>query len=395
MAGLLKPRAATLLVGALRARFPDLPIHLHTHDTAGTGVATQLAAAAAGADILDCCIDSMAGTTSQPSMGALVHSLAGTELDTGVDPGELLPLVDFWDLTRGLYAPFESTLRSPSSEVYYHEMPGGQYTNLKFQSMSLGLGEEWQKVKDAYAAANRALGNIVSGWWWARRAICVCEGVGWGWGGVGWSGVQPQRRGRSRCRRCASPRWAAPAAPTSASLLATRPPLTHPPPPARPPRRAQVKVTPSSKVVGDLAQCMVANNIADEHELVAKAASLSLPDSVVEFLQGFIGRPAGGFPEPLRSRVVKDRPVVEGRPGASLPPVSLADLQTALREKHEGARITPRDVLSAALYPKVFDEYRAFVDEFSTFVERLPTRAFLAPLDVDEDIDVEVRARGE
>jgi len=311
MAGLLKPRSATLLVGALRERFPEVPIHVHTHDTAGTGVATQLAAAAAGADMIDCCIDSMSGTTSQPSMGALVHSLAGTDLDTGIRPDELLPLIDFWDLTRGLYSPFESTMRSPSSEVYYHEMPGGQYTNLKFQAQSLGLGDEWQRVKDAYAAANRALGDIV-------------------------------------------------------------------------------KVTPSSKVVGDLAQFMVANDIKDEHGLVDAAGGANLPSSVVEFLQGYIGHPVGGFPEPLRSRVVKDRPVVVGRPGASIPPVSLSDLQTALREKHEGTNISLRDVLSAAMYPKVFDEYRAFVNEYSTFVERLPTRAFLAPLNVDEDIDVEL-----
>ena len=314
MAGLLKPRAATLLVGALRERFPDLPIHLHTHDTAGTAVATQLAAAAAGADIVDCCIDSMSGTTSQPSMGALVHSLAGTELDTGINPEELLPLIDYWDLTRAVYSPFESTLRSPSSEVYYHEMPGGQYTNLKFQAQSLGLGEEWQRVKDAYAAANRALGDIV-------------------------------------------------------------------------------KVTPSSKVVGDLAQFMVANSIKDEHALVEQAESLNLPSSVVEFLQGFIGHPAGGFPEPLRSRVVKNKPIVSGRPGASIPPVSLEDLTLRLREKHEGAKLSFRDVLSAAMYPKVFDEYRTFITNYSHFVERLPTRAFLAPLDADEEIDV-VLSRG-
>lgn len=312
MAGLLKPRAATMLVGALRERFPDLPIHVHTHDTAGTGVATQLAAAEAGADILDCCIDSMSGTTSQPSMGALVHSLRGTDLDTGIDPVNLLPLIDYWDLTRGIYSPFESTLRSPSSEVYYHEMPGGQYTNLKFQSQTLGLGEDWQRVKDAYAAANRALGDIV-------------------------------------------------------------------------------KVTPSSKVVGDLAQFMVANDIPDEHALVDQAEGLNLPSSVIEFLQGYIGHPAGGFPEPLRSRVVKDRPVVQGRPGASLPPVSLADLQTALKEKNQSNyQVTLRDVLSAAMYPKVYDEYRAFVSDYSTYIEQLPTRAFFAPLDVDEDVDVEL-----
>ena len=316
MAGLLKPRAATLLIAALRDRFPDIPIHVHTHDTAGTGVATQLAAAAAGADIIDACIDSMSGTTSQASMGAIVHSLAGTELDTGINPQELLGLIDYWDATRAVYAPFESTLRSPSSEVYYHEMPGGQYTNLKFQASTLGLGSEWQKVKNAYAAANRALGDIV-------------------------------------------------------------------------------KVTPSSKVVGDLAQFMVSNNIKDEHQLVERAEELSFPTSVVEFLQGFIGHPAGGFPEPLRSRVVKDKPVIAygTRPGASLPSVSFEELKTALREKHEGAKISFRDVLSASMYPKVFDEYRTFITTYSTFVERLPTRAFLAPLDVDEEMDV-VLAKG-
>lgn len=311
MAGLLKPRAATLLIGALREKFPHIPIHVHTHDTAGTGVATQLAAAAAGADIVDCCIDSMSGTTSQPSMGALVHSLAGTELDTGINPAELFSLIDYWDQTRSLYSPFESTLRSPSSEVYYHEMPGGQYTNLKFQAQSLGLGEEWQRVKDAYAAANRALGDIV-------------------------------------------------------------------------------KVTPSSKVVGDLAQFMVSNGLNDEHELSAAAEGLSFPSSVVEFLQGYIGHPVGGFPEPLRSRVIKGKPVVQGRPGASLLPVSLSDLQLSLREKNEGMPVTHRDVLSACMYPKVFDEYRTFINDYSTFVERLPTRAFLTPLDIDEDIDVQL-----
>ncbi|KAL4422522.1 hypothetical protein ABPG75_008719 [Micractinium tetrahymenae] len=308
MAGLLKPRAATQLVGALRERFPDIPIHVHTHDTAGTGVATQLAAAAAGADLIDCCIDSMSGTTSQPSMGAIVHSLAGTELDTGIDPEALLALSDYWEKARLLYAPFESNLKSCSSDVYIHEMPGGQYTNLKFQAASLGLGDEWERVKNAYAAANRALGDIV-------------------------------------------------------------------------------KVTPSSKVVGDLAQFMVSNNL-DEHSLVEQADSLSLPSSVVEFLQGYLGTPAGGFPEPLRSRVVKDRPVVTGRPGATMPRMDLGALREQLEEKH--GKVSYRDVMSAAMYPKVFDEYKAFIQKHSRHVEKLPTRAFLAPLDIDEEVDIEL-----
>ncbi|PRW20525.1 pyruvate carboxylase isoform A [Chlorella sorokiniana] len=308
MAGLLKPRAATMLVGALRERFPDLPIHVHTHDTAGTGVATQLAAAAAGADIIDCAIDSMSGTTSQPSMGAIVNSLAGTDLDTGIDPEAIQPLIDYWDQARLLYAPFESNLYCSSSDVYRHEMPGGQYTNLKFQATTLGLGSEWERVKTAYAAANRALGDIV-------------------------------------------------------------------------------KVTPSSKVVGDLAQFMVSNNL-DEHSLVEQAETLSLPSSVVEFLQGYLGTPVGGFPEPLRSRVLKDKPIVQGRPGASMAPLDIRGLESQLKEKHPA--ISYRDVMSAAMYPKVFEEYKTFTERFSRHVEKLPTRAFLAPLDIDEEIDVEL-----
>jgi pyruvate carboxylase len=139
MAGLLKPRAATLLVSTLHERFPDLVIHVHTHDSAGTAVATQLAAAHAGADIVDLCMDAMAGCTSQGSLGAVVASLQGTELDTGLNLDDINRVSVFWEQTRALYSPFESNLRSSSADVYYHEMPGGQYTNLKFQSLSLGV----------------------------------------------------------------------------------------------------------------------------------------------------------------------------------------------------------------------------------------------------------------
>lgn len=310
MAGLLKPRAATMLVGALRERFPDTVIHVHTHDSAGTGVATQLAAALAGADMVDCCVDSMSGLTSQPAMGALVNALSGTELDTGIDPKKIIPLSTYWEQTRELYAPFESNMKAVSSDVYVHEMPGGQYTNLKFQAMSLGLGDEWDKICKAYAAANRALGDIV-------------------------------------------------------------------------------KVTPSSKVVGDLAQFMVQNGL-DEHSLVAKAENLSFPSSVVEFMQGYLGHPSFGFPEPLRSRVLKGKHVIEGRPGATLAPMDLTGLEYRLKEKYGVANITYRDVLSAALYPKVFDEYMAHVMKYSDLIEKLPTRAFLTPLEEDEEVEFEI-----
>ena len=205
MAGILKPAAATQLIGALRERFPDTVIHVHTHDSAGTGVATQLAAAAAGADIVDCALDSMSGLNSQPSMGALVNCLRGTERDTGIDPRSLLALSNYWEGTRALYAPFEADMRYCSSDVYTHEMPGGQSTNLRFQSQTLGLGDAWPAVQAAYAAANRALGDIV-------------------------------------------------------------------------------KVTPSSKVVGDLAQFMVQNGL-DDTTLVERADALSFPGSVVEYMQ--------------------------------------------------------------------------------------------------------------
>jgi pyruvate carboxylase len=139
MAGLLKPPAATTLISALRSQYPDVVLHVHTHDSAGTAVATQLAAAAAGADIVDLAMDAMSGCTSQGSMGAVVATLQGSALDTGLNLNDLNRMSVFWEQTRGLYSPFESSMRSSSADVYYHEMPGGQYTNLKFQSLSLGV----------------------------------------------------------------------------------------------------------------------------------------------------------------------------------------------------------------------------------------------------------------
>lgn len=161
MAGLLKPEAATLLIGSIREEFPNLPIHVHTHDTAGTGVASMLACARAGADAVDAASDAMSGTTAQPSLGALVASTAGTELDTGLDLSQIQMLNEYWEECRGLYAPFESGQKTGSSDVYEHEMPGGQYTNLLFQSTQLGLTGQWSKVKKAYATANRLLGDII------------------------------------------------------------------------------------------------------------------------------------------------------------------------------------------------------------------------------------------
>uniref|UniRef100_A0A4W3GN16 Pyruvate carboxylase, mitochondrial-like n=1 Tax=Callorhinchus milii TaxID=7868 RepID=A0A4W3GN16_CALMI len=163
MAGLLKPNGARLLIQALRDRFPDIPIHVHTHDTAGAGVASMLAAAEAGADIVDVAVDSMSGMTSQPSMGAIVACTRGTELDTGIQLEKVFDYSEYWEVTRQLYAPFDctATMKSGNSDVYENEIPGGQYTNLHFQAHSMGLGNKFKEVKKAYTEANKLLGDVI------------------------------------------------------------------------------------------------------------------------------------------------------------------------------------------------------------------------------------------
>jgi pyruvate carboxylase len=308
MAGLLKPRAATMLVGALRKAFPDVPLHVHTHDTASSGVASMLACAEAGADVVDVALEPMAGMTSQPAMGAVVAGLHGSPQACELDLEAIQGLSNYWEQARQLYAPFESGMKSGSADVYFHEMPGGQYTNLQFQARQLGLAERWPAIKRAYAAANRLLGDVI-------------------------------------------------------------------------------KVTPSSKVVGDLAQFMVTNDLS-ESDVVERAETLSFPTSVVEFLQGYLGEPYGGFPEPLRTRVLHGKSTVTGRPGASLEPVDFDALRRKLRDVH-GPHVREVDLLSAVMYPKVFEEFFAF-RELHSDVSVLPTRQFLGPLEVGEEFEIEI-----
>jgi pyruvate carboxylase len=163
MAGLLKPQATHMLIDAIRQRYPDLPIHLHTHDTAGTGVANYLSAIRAGCDIVDVAVDSMSGMTSQPSMGAVVASLQNTKHNSNVNLNAVFKYSAYWEQTRTLYAPFEctTTMKSGNADVYVNEIPGGQYTNLQFQAYSLGLGSQFEEVKQAYAQANQLLGDII------------------------------------------------------------------------------------------------------------------------------------------------------------------------------------------------------------------------------------------
>ncbi|KAJ2237575.1 pyruvate carboxylase, partial [Coemansia sp. RSA 455] len=309
MAGLLKPRAARMLVGAIRARHPSLPIHVHTHDTAGAGVAAMIACAEAGADIIDLAIDSMSGVTSQPCMGAFVSALEGTEYDTGISAEAIQSLNAYWEQTRLLYACFDPGVKASDTSVYQHEMPGGQYTNLLFQAQSLGLGSRWKDVKSAYAEANRICGDLV-------------------------------------------------------------------------------KVTPSSKVVGDFAQFMVSNHLT-AGEVMERAATLSFPKSVVEFFQGYLGQPVGGFPEALRAAIIRDAPRIDSRPGATMPSFDFAQLRRDLEDKWGPGSIREVDLLSAALYPAVFDEFQSQRQQFGN-VSLIPTPLFLSPLVVGQEIQVQL-----
>lgn len=310
MAGLLKPAAATILVDAIRQKHPHIPIHIHTHDTAGVGVAAMMSAFQAGADVVDVAVDSMSGMTSQPSMGAMVACLQGSDLDTGIDMDAVSRYSAYWEQTRTLYGPFEctQTMRSGNADVFKHEIPGGQYTNLQFQSYSLGLANQFEEVKMKYAEANNLLGDIV-------------------------------------------------------------------------------KVTPSSKIVGDLAQFMVQNNLSSE-DVKRSAKELSFPTSVIEYLQGMIGQPYGGFPEPFRSHVLKDLPRVEGRPGANMEPFDFEATKAELKSKH-GDWIHDRDVMSVALYNKVADNFFKF-RTLNGPVDKLETRHFLVGPDLAEDFEVTI-----
>lgn len=307
MAGVLKPRAATMLIGALREKYPDLPIHVHTHDSAGTGVASMVACAQAGADAVDAAIDSLSGMTSQPSIGAILASLEGGPHDPGLDSHVIRHLDAYWAQLRLLYSPFEAGLTGPDPEVYEHEIPGGQLTNLIFQASQQGLGEKWAHTKKAYEEANDILGDIV-------------------------------------------------------------------------------KVTPTSKVVGDLAQFMVSNNLSYD-DVLNKAEQLDFPSSVLEFFEGLMGQPYGGFPEPLRSKALRDRRKMDKRPGLYLEPINFEKIRKELKEKFGGA--TETDVASYVMYPKVYEDFKKFQQKYGD-LSVLPTRYFLSRPEIGEEFHVEL-----
>ncbi|KAF3985127.1 hypothetical protein FT663_05264 [Candidozyma haemuli var. vulneris] len=308
MAGTMKPKAASLLIGSIKKKYPHIPIHVHTHDSAGTGVASMDAAAKAGADVVDAASNSMSGMTSQPSISALLASLEG-DVQHGLDESLVRELDNYWAQMRLLYSCFEADLKGPDPEVYQHEIPGGQLTNLIFQAQQLGLGEKWLLTKEKYKVANKLLGDVV-------------------------------------------------------------------------------KVTPTSKVVGDLAQFMVSNNLTEE-DVIKLAPELDFPGSVLDFMEGLMGTPYGGFPEPLRTNMLGNkRPKLDKRPGLTLAPIDFVKVKQELVSRY-GESITESDIASYVMYPKVYEDFRAIVEKYGD-LSVLPTRYFLKPLDINEEIVVDI-----
>ncbi|MCY9548181.1 pyruvate carboxylase [Lysinibacillus xylanilyticus] len=307
MAGLLKPEAAYRLISELKET-TSLPIHLHTHDTSGNGIYLYAKAIEAGVDIIDTALGSMAGLTSQPSANSLYYAMKGSKREVRADIDALEKLSYYWEDVRKYYRDFESGMISPHSEIYVHEMPGGQYSNLQQQAKAVGLGDRWDEVKHMYSRVNLLFGDIV-------------------------------------------------------------------------------KVTPSSKVVGDMALFMVQNDL-DENSVLTRGKTIDFPDSVIEFFQGYLGQPHGGFPEALQKVVLKDREAITVRPGELLEPVNFEQLEAILEEKLNRA-VTKQDVLAFALYPKVFEEYAKTVNSFGN-ISVLDTPTFLYGLKLGEEIEVEI-----
>ncbi len=302
MAGLLKPAAATVLFKTLREA-TDLPIHFHTHDTSGIAAASILAAVDAGVDAVDAAMDSFSGNTSQPCLGSIVEALSGTERDTGLDPAWIRRISFYWEAVRAQYAAFENISQSPASEVYLHEMPGGQFTNLKEQARSLGLESRWHEVAQAYHDVNMMFGDIV-------------------------------------------------------------------------------KVTPSSKVVGDMALMMVSQDltIADVKD---PNRDIAFPDSVVSMMRGDLGQPPNGWPDDIQKKVLKSEEAYTVRPGSRLPDADLAEERKTIEEKL-GHSIDDRRFASYLMYPKVFTDFMTVREEYGP-VDALATPIYFYGLPVEEE----------
>lgn len=305
MAGLLKPYAAEVLIKALKENI-SIPVHLHTHDTSSIQSATYLKAIESGVDIVDVALASMSGLTSQPNFNSLLAAFAGHERENPLNLPKLNEYSNYFEVVREFYYPFESELKAGTAEVYNHEIPGGQYSNLLPQARGLGLEEKFETIKENYVVVNELFGDIV-------------------------------------------------------------------------------KVTPSSKVVGDMALFMTSNNFT-ANDILEKGETLSFPESVKQLFKGDLGQPFGGFPEVLQKIILKDIQPYTEKPNAHIPPVDF-DKQLQQLRNRLGANITEEDVLSFIMYPKVFEEFYQFRKHFGN-VEALPTPAFYYPLKPNEEIMV-------
>ncbi|MGR3399842.1 MAG: pyruvate carboxylase [Paracoccus sp. (in: a-proteobacteria)] len=308
MAGLLKPAAARQLIRALKEEV-GLPIHFHTHDTAGIASGTILAASDAGVDAVDCAMDALSGNTSQATLGTVVEALQFTERDTGLDISAIREISNYWEAVRGQYAAFESGLQAPASEVYLHEMPGGQFTNLKAQARSLGLEEKWHEVAQAYADVNQMFGDIV-------------------------------------------------------------------------------KVTPSSKVVGDMALMMVSQGLT-RAEVEDPKVDVSFPDSVIDMMKGNLGQPPGGFPKGIVKKVLKGEKPDTERPGKHLEPVDLEATRAELSKELEGFTVDDEDLNGYLMYPKVFLDYMGRHRMYGP-VRSLPTLAYFYGMEQGDEVEAEI-----
>jgi pyruvate carboxylase len=307
MAGLCKPYAARLLVRTLKQEV-GIPVHFHTHDAAGGQMASILAASEEGVDIADAAMAPLSGLTSQVNLNTLVECLRFTERDAGLDFDALQATADYWEVVRKYYRPFESGQLACSADVYRHEMPGGQATNLYSQAQSLGLAGRWREVCQRYVEVNRMFGDII-------------------------------------------------------------------------------KVTPTSKVVGDMALFMVANNLKPA-DVLEGTRELAFPESVVEFFEGRLGQPPGGFPKALQKRVLRGRKPLRGRPGASLPPADFAATRQEL-ERRLKRPVGEREVVTHLLYPRVFPEFAAHQQAHSD-TSVLPTPVFFYGMEPGEEISVDI-----
>lgn len=307
MSALLKPYAAHKLVKALKQEV-GMPVHLHTHDTTGNGVSSILLAAEAGVDIVDTTFNSMSGLTSQPALNSVVAALKNTDRDTGIKSDDIQKISDYWANVRPVYKQFESDLKSSSAEIYKYEIPGGQYSNLKPQVESFGLGHRFQEVKETFKDVNEMFGDIV-------------------------------------------------------------------------------KVTPSSKAVGDMAIFMVQNDLTPAN-ILDKGKDMAFPDSVVAYFEGMMGQPMGGYPEELQKIVLKGTEPITCRPGELLPSEDFEGIKAMLKEKH-GLQGTDQEALSYALYPKVFEDYLKHVKDHGDFT-KMGSDIYFHGLAEGETCEVEV-----